>query len=95
VPSIEQRLRELEERLAALEASRGPRSPECRKGHDPKTCFSASTYQYQQGCGGAACTAVNTAYYSPAAKAARKAAKEVPVNKPKKKGGWGGASNKG
>lgn len=66
MPSLGERVAALEAQVSALlehPPSNGKRSAECRQGLDPLTCFKASPYNYQQGCGGAACAEARRKYY--------------------------------
>lgn len=68
IDTLSKRLTTLEHVVISLRKqldARSERSPDvCRKGNDPYSCPTASTYQYQHGCGGATCTAKNSSYYS-------------------------------
>lgn len=92
--SLEKRVAALEELVATL-LVKNERTNECIKGQDPETCSKASPHYYQQKCGGAACRRVNKAYYSPDAKAARRAAAATPVKPPTRKKVWGAPRTEG
>lgn len=99
--ALELRVAALEEQVAAL-LSKGKRTNECVKGHDPSDCPVASTYRYQKGCGGASCKRVNTEYYSdrtrkhgtPVAAPKRRSA-IASADAPKRKKVWGGPRTEG